>query len=118
MGLPLNQGVYILGQKTRSQSADRCVMRQKAGASVFLERIRKERDFCSFVFVRFLSPFYDNFQEILNLKFRSNVSFTSESYFVLIGLFFFKMLPHVIVFQVCRAYYCLFVYGDTHRNRS
>ena len=25
-----------------------------------------------------------------------------------------KMLPHVEVFQVCRAYYCLFVYGDTH----
>ena len=29
-----------------------------------------------------------------------------------------KLLPHVIVHQVCRAYYCLFVYGDTHRNRS
>ena len=29
-----------------------------------------------------------------------------------------KMLPHVIVYQVFRAYYCLFVYGDTHRNRS
>ena len=28
-----------------------------------------------------------------------------------------KMLPHVTVFQVCRAYYCLFVCGDTHRNR-
>ena len=29
-----------------------------------------------------------------------------------------KMLPHVIVFHVCQAYYCLFVYGDFHRNRS
>ena len=29
-----------------------------------------------------------------------------------------KMLPHVIVFKVCRDYYCLFVYRDTHRNRS
>ena len=29
-----------------------------------------------------------------------------------------RMLPHVIVFQICQAYYCLFVYGDTHRNRS
>ena len=25
---------------------------------------------------------------------------------------------YVTVFQVCQAYYCLFVYGDTHRNRS
>ena len=29
-----------------------------------------------------------------------------------------KMLPHVIVFQVFQAYYCLFAYGDSHRNRS
>ena len=29
-----------------------------------------------------------------------------------------KMLPHVIVFQVCRAYYCLLICGDAHRNRS
>ena len=82
-------------------------------------------------------------QEILNLKFRNNVSFTSESFlcsldcscFVLlwinglksmgiIGDKIFnkeiqvKMLPHVTVFQVFRAYYCLFVCGDTHRNRS
>ena len=29
-----------------------------------------------------------------------------------------KMLPHVIVFEVCRAYYCLFVYGDTQKSKS
>ena len=27
-----------------------------------------------------------------------------------------KMLPHVRAFQVCRAYYCLFVYGDTSQK--
>ena len=43
--------------------------------------------FYSFVFVRFLLRFYEKFQEILSLKFRNNVSFTSESFFVFIGLF-------------------------------
>ena len=28
-----------------------------------------------------------------------------------------RMLPHVI-FQAYQAYYCLFIYRDTHRNRS
>ena len=39
------QGAYIPGGETRSQSSDRCVMRQGTGASVFFERIQKERDF-------------------------------------------------------------------------
>ena len=29
-----------------------------------------------------------------------------------------SMLPNVIVFQLSRAYYFLFVCGVTHRNRS
>ena len=37
--------------------------------------------------MRFLLQFYAKFQEILNLKFRNNVSFTSESLFVFIELF-------------------------------
>ena len=37
--------------------------------------------------MRFLLRFYEQFQEILNLKFQNNVSLTSESFFVFIGLF-------------------------------
>ncbi len=35
------QGAYIVGGETRLQSADRCVMRQRTGTSVFYERLRE-----------------------------------------------------------------------------
>ena len=82
----------------------------------------------------FLLIFLEKFQENLSLSSRNNVSFTSESSFVFIGLFLLcsvvdkwlkmyrynrrqefnmeiqvKMLPYVIVFRVCRAYYCLYM---------
>ena len=56
----LDQGAYITGGKTRSQSADRCVMRQRTGAlgtRVFFERIWKERDFVAFSLCGFHSGF-------------------------------------------------------------
>ena len=65
MGLPLNQGVYILGRETRSQSADRCVMRQRTGASVFFERIRKERDFVALSLCGFYPRFMRTFKKFL-----------------------------------------------------
>ena len=63
------------GRENGLQSDDRCVMRQRTGASVFFERIREGARFGSIVFVRFLLRFYEKFQEILNLKFQNNVSF-------------------------------------------
>ena len=68
-------GRLYTGQGNGLQSADRCVMRQRTGASVFFERIREGAWFRSAVFVQFLLRFYEKFQEILNLMFQNNVSF-------------------------------------------
>ena len=82
-----DQGAYIVGGETRLQSADRCVMRQRTGTSVFYERLREGAWFCSFVFVRLLLRFFEKFQGIFNWYFRSNVSFNVQELFVFIGLF-------------------------------
>ena len=59
------QGAYIPGGETRSQSADRCVMRQRSGASVFFERIWKERDFVALSLCGFYSGFMRSFKKFL-----------------------------------------------------
>ena len=97
--------------------------------------------------MRSLLRFYEKFQEILNLKFRNNVFFTSESFFVFIGLsllcsvvlwinglksmgiigdkIFDKEIlpsqdaaPRDSISGMSSLILFLFVYGDIHRNRS
>ena len=68
-------GRLYTGRGNGLQSDDRSVMRQRTGASVFFERIREGAWFRSIVFVRLLLRFYEKFQEILNLKFKNDVSF-------------------------------------------
>ena len=84
------------------------------------------------------------FQEILNLNFQNNVSFTSESIFVFTGLFLLcsvvnkwlekygydrrqdilqgdrnqNATPRDSISCMSSLILFLFVYGDTHRNRS
>ena len=82
-------GRLYTGRGNGLQSADRCVMQQRTGASVFFERIREGAWFRSAVFVRFLLRFYEKFQEILNLVFQNIVSFNVQEAFVFIGLFLF-----------------------------
>ena len=49
----------------RSQSADRCVMWQRTGASVFFKRIWKERDFVALLLCKFYSGFMRSFKKFL-----------------------------------------------------
>ena len=46
-----------------SQSADRCVMRQGTGASMFFERVRRERDFVALSLCGFYSGFRRSFKK-------------------------------------------------------
>ena len=59
------KGTNIPGGETRSQSADRFVMRQRTDASVFFERIQKERDFVALSLCGFYSGFMRSFKKLL-----------------------------------------------------
>ena len=61
----MKPGRLYTGRETRSQSADRCVMRQGTGASGFFERIRKERDFVALSLCGFYSGFMGSFMKFL-----------------------------------------------------
>ena len=67
----INQGAYIPGGERRSQSADRCVMRQRTGASVFFEQIRKERDFVALSLCGFYFGFMSSFKKFLTWSFET-----------------------------------------------
>ena len=59
--LTFQAGRLYTGRGNGFQSDDRCVMRQRTGASVLFERIREGAWFRSIIFARFLLRIYEKF---------------------------------------------------------